>query len=78
MRGGETHYPTSDAMTSSATGAPQLYPSALIGGAASVSTQCAADDVFTSDHHTVLFEHQERSEERRVGKECRSRWAPYH
>ena len=20
----------------------------------------------------------ERSEERRVGKECRSRWAPYH
>src|SRR5437588_12195768 len=21
---------------------------------------------------------QERSEERRVGKECRSRWAPYH
>ena len=24
----------------------------------------------------VLFE--ERSEERRVGKECRSRWSPYH
>src|SRR5258706_11932730 len=24
----------------------------------------------------VLF--QERSEERRVGKECRSRWSPYH
>ena len=24
-------------------------------------------------HHTVL-----RSEERRVGKECRSRWSPYH
>src|SRR2546422_8093622 len=22
--------------------------------------------------------HQERSEERRVGKECRSRWSPYH
>ena len=21
---------------------------------------------------------QERSEERRVGKECRSRWSPYH
>ena len=21
---------------------------------------------------------QQRSEERRVGKECRSRWAPYH
>ena len=24
------------------------------------------------------LEHQVRSEERRVGKECRSRWSPYH
>ena len=24
------------------------------------------------------FEIYERSEERRVGKECRSRWSPYH
>ena len=23
-------------------------------------------------------QHQRRSEERRVGKECRSRWSPYH
>ena len=31
--------------------------------------------------HTALnFSHQyiHRSEERRVGKECRSRWSPYH
>src|SRR2546422_4817357 len=28
---------------------------------------------------TVFFEpHNPRSEERRVGKECRSRWSPYH
>ena len=26
----------------------------------------------------VLLEGAERSEERRVGKECRSRWSPYH
>src|SRR5260221_10901798 len=26
----------------------------------------------------LLPEQQERSEERRVGKECRSRWSPYH
>ena len=26
--------------------------------------------------HTA--DHQHRSEERRVGKECRSRWSPYH
>src|SRR5256884_9999792 len=25
-----------------------------------------------------LFEHMMRSEERRVGEECRSRWSPYH
>src|SRR2546426_11910106 len=29
--------------------------------------------------HTWLPDaHVERSEERRVGKECRSRWSPYH
>src|SRR3989441_9527414 len=26
----------------------------------------------------ATIEHHERSEERRVGKECRSRWSPYH
>src|SRR2546430_11547414 len=26
----------------------------------------------------VLLNRLERSEERRVGKECRSRWSPYH
>ena len=25
-----------------------------------------------------LEEEKQRSEERRVGKECRSRWSPYH
>ena len=27
---------------------------------------------------TLPIEMTERSEERRVGKECRSRWSPYH
>src|SRR2546425_344810 len=27
---------------------------------------------------SVALFRQERSEERRVGKECRSRWSPYH
>ena len=26
----------------------------------------------------ILVGRHERSEERRVGKECRSRWSPYH
>src|SRR5256884_8355575 len=29
-------------------------------------------------HERVLAELVKRSEERRVGKECRSRWSPYH
>src|SRR5260370_42145182 len=32
--------------------------------------------VFRDDMHAGLA--CERSEERRVGKECRSRWSPYH
>ena len=27
---------------------------------------------------TAFFKVGQRSEERRVGKECRSRWSPYH
>ena len=27
---------------------------------------------------TVIARYRTRSEERRVGKECRSRWSPYH
>ena len=27
---------------------------------------------------SLLFRSYDRSEERRVGKECRSRWSPYH
>src|SRR2546429_7318216 len=36
--------------------------------------------VFVFDRLTgkPLFPIEERSEERRVGKECRSRWSPYH
>src|SRR5256885_12248127 len=31
----------------------------------------------TVERH-FLLDHFRRSEERRVGKECRSRWSPYH
>src|SRR2546421_8914636 len=33
----------------------------------------AEDDFFELGGHSIM-----RSEERRVGKECRSRWSPYH
>ena len=41
-------------------------------------------DKFLNDRREELlrsvdrFQYQLRSEERRVGKECRSRWSPYH
>ena len=32
----------------------------------------------TTSAHCIARALQQRSEERRVGKECRSRWSPYH
>ena len=38
-----------------------------------------SDDVkFTFDYVARITHSRWRSEERRVGKECRSRWSPYH
>src|SRR3712207_9329735 len=34
------------------------------------------NQIFTSAYETMTW--SGRSEERRVGKECRSRWSPYH
>ena len=36
------------------------------------------DPVPGSDNERIVLENEARSEERRVGKECRSRWSPYH
>ena len=38
-----------------------------------VAVKLLASDITTKPSPTSL-----RSEERRVGKECRSRWSPYH
>ena len=38
-----------------------------------------SDNAFNIEHHILLVKASDiRSEERRVGKECRSRWSPYH
>src|SRR5688572_31846387 len=41
-----------------------------------VSNRASVDDDFSVNCAEYLRRH--RSEERRVGKECRSRWSPYH
>src|SRR3712207_4510216 len=38
----------------------------------------APSDVYCSNAYYEYPTGQPRSEERRVGKECRSRWSPYH
>src|SRR3712207_9464453 len=41
-------------------------------------TPCRLQMEITLSHIHILRIHKVRSEERRVGKECRSRWSPYH
>src|SRR3712207_661599 len=41
-------------------------------------TRRAAGDFLGAEADEVAFGANMRSEERRVGKECRSRWSPYH
>ena len=46
-----------------------------------VGSACTDDYIpKKSDHNTLIVTEaiKLRSEERRVGKECRSRWSPYH
>src|SRR5688572_10409004 len=40
-------------------------------------TKPTGDDDF-SGYFQIAYSLENRSEERRVGKECRSRWSPYH
>ena len=42
------------------------------------ATECIATTMPAGGGHQALRFHAPRSEERRVGKECRSRWSPHH
>ena len=48
-------------------------PSITVKGEASNTSGQYSVDIYEADQIVLL-----RSEERRVGKECRSRWSPYH
>ena len=66
----------------------------VIGNAAYISDNFNGDGILAIDHYHQLYNcrihnkplgnvlensvFNDRSEERRVGKECRSRWSPYH
>src|SRR5260221_14661979 len=45
---------------------------------AKIDSQLGRSGQKSGDVYRVGFPRTDRSEERRVGKECRSRWSPYH
>ena len=50
-----------------------------VGTAFALNTAGAAGfDIMDKVVVNAVAEQETRSEERRVGKECRSRWSPYH
>src|SRR5260370_37690470 len=53
---------------------PQQEPPAVL----KVTTRLGTVDAVPRDRHGNPVRDLTRSEERRVGKECRSRWSPYH
>ena len=54
-----------------------LLISSIILASVSVVLQLYVPVLFGDAIDQIIAEHT-RSEERRVGKECRSRWSPYH
>ena len=56
----------------------QNYISALKKGFSLISNKKILSNNYIIDIQAELEKNTARSEERRVGKECRSRWSPYH
>ena len=52
----------------------------ILGSAISLTGKYSSNGVHTQNGYNMAVDriNSMRSEERRVGKECRSRWSPYH
>ena len=63
-----------------APGRPALRAQALAPGTAPTPDEAGYENGFNVELYCLNFRvnADDRSEERRVGKECRSRWSPYH
>ena len=70
---------SSDVCSSDLTGALGEDPfEGGIGGTGIVGLMVGAGSVLINGLRVEVPDATRRSEERRVGKECRSRWSPYH
>src|ERR1043166_2054768 len=56
---------------------PELFKRWWVPKSCGLSLLSCELDVRVGGTYRLVFSH-DRSEERRVGKECRSRWSPYH
>src|SRR5260221_11503214 len=54
------------------------FPVTLVMGTLTSSHLYREDHIVYSSNGENMGLYEYRSEERRVGKECRSRWSPYH
>src|SRR3712207_7324398 len=57
---------------------PELTEITLARSTIAKGVHMSAIDRFVSATDLIFTTKDKRSEERRVGKECRSRWSPYH
>src|SRR3712207_9125703 len=55
-----------------------MLEAALVSGILSVGAEAICVGIVPTPAIAYLTRKYKRSEERRVGKECRSRWSPYH
>src|SRR5712692_9248760 len=57
---------------------PDRLDGTPLGDPANIVLSEANRMAYVVNHHGAVSNAEFRSEERRVGKECRSRWSPYH
>ena len=57
---------------------PGLHMTGLFQHFAVADDNSADNIAYTNEQYQLFVRAYKRSEERRVGKECRSRWSPYH
>src|SRR5687768_7875881 len=75
FRGGRGHYALATKLRKFVMAIPVLLGSLVLGTTAALR----GDEVFRGERSPAQGSFNVlRSEERRVGKECRSRWSPYH